>query len=317
MKKSVVLLNMGGATNAKEVETFLKNMFADPNILTVKSSFVRWLIGSIIVFSRKNKARAHYEQIGYSPLLALTQKLSSKLASRLDSKVHIAMRYVPPFAPDAVKAMIEDEIEDVVLLPMYPHYSSTTTKSSIDDFYKAALAAEYHPKMHVIEDFYKNRAFNEVIVEKIKDALGEADAEDFDLVFSAHSLPQKIIDAGDEYQKQIEEHVEILQNMLYSEGVHFRKIHLAYQSKLGPMKWLEPPLGETLHKIKESNDKVLVYPLSFTVDNVETVYELGIEYKDEAELLGFAEYRCVPCPNDDDDFVRVLANIIDEKLGIE
>ncbi len=317
MKRAVVLLNMGGPTNGKEVRTFLKNMFADPNILTVKNGFVRWLIGSLIVLSRTSKARSHYEEIGGSPLLPLSEKLALKLSSLLDERVHIAMRYVPPFANEAVHAMMEDEVGEVVLLPMYPHYSTTTTKSSIEDFYRESIKAGYHPKVHTIERYYKSRAFNEVIVEKIKTALDGADAEDFDLVFSAHSLPQKIIDAGDGYQKEIEEHAQILQNMLYSEGVHFRKIHLAYQSKLGPVKWIGPSLGETLGKIKDSNDKVLIYPLSFTVDNVETVYELGIEYKEVADKFGFATYKNVPCPNDDEDFVRVLAKIIDEKLGAE
>jgi ferrochelatase len=318
MKKAVVLLNMGGPSNLGEVRVFLKNMFADPNILTVKSSALRWLIGTIIVLTRTKNAQSHYALIGgSSPLLPLTEKLAAKLSSLMDEKVYIAMRYVPPFSKEAVRAMMEDEVQEVVLLPMYPHYSTTTTKSSIEDFYKATLEMGYHPKVHTIERFYKKRAFNELIVEKIKESLAGEDAEDFDLVFSAHSLPQKIIDAGDSYEKEIEEHVQILEGLLYSEGVHFRKTHLAYQSKLGPMKWIGPSLGDMLTKISASNKKVLVYPIAFTVDNVETAYELDIEYREIAEGLKIEEYRVVSCPNDSEDFARALAEIIDEKMGTE
>jgi ferrochelatase len=318
MKKAVVLLNMGGPSNTTEVRTFLKNMFADPNILTVKSSALRWLIGTMIVLTRTKKAQSHYEKIGgASPLLGLTEKLADKLSSLMDEKVHIAMRYVPPFAKEAARQMMNDEVEEVVLFSMYPHYSTTTTKSSIEDFYKATLWLGYHPKVHTIERYYKNRAFNELIVDSVKESLAECDAEGFELVFSAHSLPQKIIDAGDSYQKEIEEHVEILSNMLYSEGVHFRKVHLAYQSKLGPMKWIGPSLEETLSKIATLSKKAIVYPISFTVDNIETVYELDMEYREIAQKLAFEEYRVVPCPNDSEDFARVLAQIIDEKMGRE
>ncbi len=318
MKKAVVLLNMGGPSNLGEVRVFLKNMFADPNILTVKSSALRWLIGTIIVLTRTKNAQSHYALIGgSSPLLGLTEKLAAKLSSLMDEKVYIAMRYVPPFSKEAVKAMMEDGVQEVVLLPMYPHYSTTTTKSSIEDFYKATLEMGYHPKVYTIERFYKKRAFNELIVEKIKETLKNEDAEDFDLVFSAHSLPQKIIDAGDSYEKEIEEHVQILEGLLYSEGVHFRKVHLAYQSKLGPMKWIGPALGDTLTKIAASNKKVLVYPIAFTVDNVETAYELDIEYREIADELKIEDYRVVSCPNDSEDFARALAEIIDEKMGTE
>lgn len=318
MKKAVVLLNMGGPSNLGEVRVFLKNMFADPNILTVKSSALRWFIGTAIVLTRTKNAQSHYARIGgSSPLLGLSEKLAAKLSSLMDEKTYVAMRYVPPFAFEAVKAMMEDEVGEVVLLPMYPHYSTTTTKSSIEDFYKATLEEGYHPKIRTIERFYKKRAFNELIAEQIKETLGGEDAEDFELVFSAHSLPQKIIDAGDSYEKEIEEHVQILEDLLYSQGVHFRKVYLAYQSKLGPMKWIGPSLGETLQKISASNKKVLIYPISFTVDNVETVYELDIEYREIAEGFGIQDYRVAKCPNDSEEFARVLAEIIEEKMGTE
>lgn len=315
MKQAVVLLNMGGPSNTDEVRVFLKNMFADPNILTVKSSLLRWFIGTMIVLTRTKKAKGHYEEIGgRSPLLGLTEKLAAKLSSLRDQNVYIVMRYVPPFASEVIKQMMDDGVEEIVLFPMYPQYSTTTTKSSLEDFHATAIKMGFHPKVHTVENFYKNREINTLIVEKIIETLGGEEAGEYDIVFSAHSLPQNIIDAGDEYERQVEEHTEILQNMLYMQGANFRKAHLAYQSKLGPVKWLGPSLEEMLHKISQTNKKVVIYPISFTVDNVETVYELGIEYEEVAKKFGFEAYKVVSCPNDDEDFARALSEIIDEKM---
>lgn len=307
---------MGGPSNVGEVRLFLKNMFADPNILTVKSPLLRWFIGSMIVLTRTKNARSHYEVIGgSSPLLPISERLADKLSSFMDQKTALAMRYVPPFASSVVKQMIFDESEEAVLFSMYPHYSTTTTKSSIEDFHKAAFDEGFHPKVYVVDRYYKNRAFNELIVESIASFLDGFDAKGCDLIFSAHSLPQKIIDAGDTYQKEIEEHVEILTDMLYARGICFRKIHLAYQSKLGPMKWIGPSLEETLTKISSVNKKVIIYPISFTIDNVETLFELDIEYREVAQKLGVDSYGVVPCLNDSEDFARVIADIIEEKIG--
>jgi len=311
MSKAVVLLNMGGASNLDEVEVFLSNMFADPNILTMKSSFLRRLLGTLIVMTRKNKAKSHYEEIGgKSPLLEITQKLAAKLEAKIDGRVYIVMRYTPPFAQDAIEAMMADEVREIFLLPMYPQYSTTTVKSSIEDFFDTARTLQFNPKSAKITRFYKNRHYNELLTELIVEALEGRDADEFELIFSAHSLPQKIIDAGDSYEDEVEEHKALISDLLYLKGAHFKKTRLAYQSKLGPVKWLEPSLGSELEKVVSK--KVLICPISFTIDNLETVYELGIEYKEVADKLGFTEYVVAKCPNDDDRFVTCLAQIINE-----
>jgi len=311
MSKAVVLLNMGGASSLDEVEVFLSNMFADPNILTMKSSFLRRLLGTLIVKTRKNKAKSHYELIGgKSPLLDITQRLSAKLEANIDGKVYIAMRYTPPFAVDAIEAMMADEVKEIFLLPLYPQYSTTTVKSSIEDFFDTARAMQFNPKSAKITRFYKNRHYNELLAQLIIDALGDKNADEFELIFSAHSLPQKIVDAGDSYEDEVVEHKALISDMLYLKGAHFKKTRLAYQSKLGPVKWLEPSLGSELERV--ATKKVLICPISFTIDNLETVYELGIEYKEVAQQLGFEEYLVAKCPNDDDRFVACLAEIINE-----
>ena len=311
MSKAVILLNMGGASSLDEVEVFLTNMFADPNILTMKSSFLRWLLGTLIVTTRKNKAKSHYEEIGgKSPLLDITKRLAAKLESKIDARVYIAMRYTPPFAKDAIEAMIDDDINEIFLLPLYPQYSTTTVKSSIEDFFDVARTMQFNPKSIKITRFYKNRRYNELLAELIVEALDSKSADEYELIFSAHSLPQKIIDAGDSYEDEVEEHKALICDLLYLKGAHFKKTRLAYQSKLGPVKWLEPSLGSELEKV--STKKALICPISFTVDNLETVYELDIEFRDEARKLGFEEYIVAKCPNDDDRFVDVLVEIINE-----
>jgi protoporphyrin/coproporphyrin ferrochelatase len=309
--KAVVLLNMGGASSLDEVEVFLTNMFADPNILTMKSSFLRWALGTLIVTTRKNSAKSHYEAIGgKSPLLEITQRLAAKLEAKIDGRVYIAMRYAPPFARDAIEAMMDDDIDEIFLLPLYPQYSTTTVKSSIEDFFDVARTMQFNPKSAKITRFYKNRRYNELLAELITQALDGKDAGEYELIFSAHSLPQKIIDAGDSYEDEIQEHKALICDLLFVKGAHFKKTRLAYQSKLGPVKWLGPSLGSELERVGAK--KAVICPISFTIDNLETVYELEIEFRDEAKKLGFEEYIVAKCPNDDDRFVALLTEIINE-----
>lgn len=310
MKKGLILLNMGGPNNLDEVGLFLHNMFNDPNIITVKSKLLRRLIAFMITSSRTKKAQANYEKLGgKSPLVGYTQQLVDKLHIALPSyHVNFAMRYTPPFCESVIAELIAKGIEEVVVLPLYPHYSTTTTKSSVEDFEAVAHALGYKGTVRVIERFYDNKAYNALLVQKIKEALGERDASCLELIFSAHSLPQKIVDKGDPYQKEITLHVKLIEALLHKEDITFNAIHLAYQSKLGPVKWLEPSLEETLKSLENKN--ALVVPLSFTIDNSETEFELSMEYAELAHELGFEHYLVARCPNDDDAFVACIKNLV-------
>ena len=306
MSKAIVLLNMGAPNNLDEVELFLKNMFNDENIITVKSKFLRKFIAFMITTSRKKTAKENYRQIGgKSPLLENTKKLIQKLQEK-DNSVFItyAMRYTPPFSKDVIKELKQKDIKKVFLLPLYPQYSTTTTKSSIEDFIKEAKKAGFDGDITFTHRFYQEKDFNQAIISQIKKEVKGSDASKTDLIFSAHSLPQKIIDRGDSYQKEIEEHVQILSKMLQEEDVKFNKIHLAYQSKLGPVKWIGPSLDEKLTKL--SNKNVLIYPLSFLLDNSETTQELHIEYAKIAKELNYESYKVSSCLNDSSDFVDFL-----------
>jgi len=312
-KEAVILLNMGGPNNLEEVEVFLKNMFADKNILTMKSGLLRKFVGGMIVFTRTESSQEIYKQLGgKSPIVGHTKKLVAKLQERLGENVIVdfAMRYTPPFACEVVERLNEEDIEKIYLIPLYPQYSTTTTKSSLEDF-----EACYHDKgkdalLVEIKHFFENENYNRAILERIKELMKDAEYRDFDIIFSAHGLPKKIVDAGDVYEKHINRHVAILEKMMEKEGMDFHASHLAYQSKVGRMEWLTPSLEDKLKTVR--NRGVVIFPIAFTIDNSETDFELDVEYREIAEELGFKEYRVAKCPNDSELFVDALQEIYEK-----
>ena len=311
MKEAIILLNMGGPNNLNEVEMFLKNMFNDPNILTMKSSLLRKFIGGMITLTRAESSQEIYRQIGgKSPIVDHTKRLVAALEKKLDDEnvtVDFVMRYTPPFAPEVVERLKEKQIEKIYLIPLYPQYSSTTTKSSLEDFEEAFHNSGMDAVLVEVKHYYENNSYNEAVIQRIKEQMTDAEYNDFDLIFSAHGLPQKIVDAGDPYQRQIERHVELLKKKLQEHKMDFHRVHLAYQSKVGPLKWLEPSLEDALQRVR--NRGVIVYPIAFTIDNSETDYELAIEYREIAEEMGFKEYKVCRCVNDSSKFVEALLEI--------
>ena len=308
MKKALLLLNMGGANSLDDVEIFLTNMFNDPYILGIKNKFLRKFVAFMITKGRLKTAKHNYEQIGgKSPLCELTAKLCEKISS-LKSEfdaVDFAMNYTSPFVKDVLKKY--EDFDEIVLLPLYPHHSQTTVTSSSADFKKAKEELKLKAKISLCEPFYDDDTYNKITISHICEAIKDTDISDISLIFSAHSLPRKIIEKGDIYEKHINEHVQILSKMLKEQGLNFKDVSLAYQSRLGPVKWLEPSLNEDLAKCE--NKKALIYPLSFCIDNSETIFELVIEYAKLAKELNFSFYKVVECPNFSDEF----ANFILEK----
>lgn len=310
MKKALVLLNMGGPNNLVEVEVFLTNMFNDKNIITVKSDLLRSFIAFMIVTSRKKEARVNYEQLGgKSPLVGYTQKLIDKLQAQIpEMLVTFAMRYTPPFASEVVDQIMKEGVDEVIALPLYPHFSTTTTKSSLEDLRAELRKAGFCGKLKTYKKFYKDINYNTLLAERLIESLGSDDAKQFELIFSAHSLPQKIVDKGDPYQREVIEHAKLIEEILKEKGYEFAGVHVAYQSKLGPIKWLEPSLEDKLKSL--TNKNALICPIAFTIDNSETEFELWIEYEEVAEELGFENYRIAKCPNDDERFVHMIKEFI-------
>ena len=305
MKKALLLLNMGGANSLDDVEIFLTNMFNDPYILGIKNKFLRKFVAFMITKGRLKTAKHNYEQIGgKSPLCELTAKLCEKISS-LKSEfdaVDFAMNYTSPFVKDVLKKY--EKFDEIVLLPLYPHHSQTTITSSLADFKKAKEELNIKAKISLCEPFYDDDTYNKIIISHICEAIKDTDISDISLIFSAHSLPRKIIEKGDIYEKHINEHVQILGKMLKEQGLNFKDVSLAYQSRLGPVKWLEPSLNEALAKCE--NKKALIYPLSFCIDNSETIFELVIEYAKLAKELNFSFYKVAQCPNFSDEFASFI-----------
>lgn len=300
---------MGGPNNLMEVEVFLKNMFNDPNILTMKSGTVRKLVATMITFFRTESSQEIYRQIGgKSPIVGHTEKLVSAMQTALpDVYIDYVMRYTPPFAPEVLEKLKEKNIEKIFLIPLYPQYSTTTTKSSLEDFEEAFRASGLDAILLEKKHYYELPKYNDAVIERIVEGLQGDKCEDYHLIFSAHGLPQKIVDAGDPYQRHVERHVELLKAKLKEKKLPFKHVSLAYQSKVGPLAWLEPSLETMLNKTR--NENVLIYPIAFTIDNSETDFELGIEYKEIAEELGFKKYKVAPCVNDHPYFVEALIEL--------
>jgi len=312
-KEAVVLLNMGGPNNLNEVEMFLKNMFNDKNILTMKSNLLRKMIGGMIVFNRTESSQEIYRQLGgKSPIVGHTKSLVDKLQTRLGENVIVdfAMRYTPPFADEVIERLNAEDIEKIYLIPLYPQYSTTTTKSSLEDFEEHYHDSKGDAVLVEIKHFFENETYNKSVIESIKERVGSDNYHDFDIIFSAHGLPQKIVDAGDVYEKHVTKHVNILKGMLENEKMNFHEVHLAYQSKVGPMEWLKPSLEDKIKSVR--NRGVIIFPIAFTIDNSETDFELEIEYREIAQEMGFKEYRVCRCPNDSDLFVDALQEIYEK-----
>ena len=300
-------MNMGGPNNISEVKVFLKNMFNDKYIIGAPQP-IRALIGQIIISKRLRESQENYKKLGgMSPIVGHTKRLVRRLNKELDADVFYEMRYTPPFASDLMPKL--KNYDKIYAIPMYPHYSSTTTKSSIEEFVKVAKKYNLHKKIKTIDSYYDNISYNRAIVERIKEALKGENPKDFELIFSAHGLTQKVIDKGDLYQKHILANVECAKKELIYQDINFKKIHVAYQSRLGPMEWLKPYLED---KLKEIKSKVILYPISFTVDNSETEYELDMEYLEVAHKLGIKDYRVAKAPNHHKFFIDAIKEIYEK-----
>ncbi len=305
MKRAILLMNMGGPNNLHEVEVFLRNMFNDKRIIAAPKP-IRMVIAKLITWRRRHEAKKNYAALGgKSPIIDYTNALIKALEPHVDASVHMVMRYTPPYAHDVLAGL--KDVDEIYAIPLYPHYSSTTTLSSLDHLHEAITHHGITAKLKIVEHYYSHADYNRAIISRIKDALGEDEAGDYELVFSAHGLPQKVIDNGDLYQRHIRYNLFHARRALIEAGIEFHKTHLAYQSRLGPMEWIRPYLEDKLASLEKKN--VIIYPIAFTIDNSETEFELDMEYREVAEELGFENYRVAKAPNAHPAFVNCLTSL--------
>lgn len=323
MKKyCVILSNLGGPDSLDTVEPFLYNLFCDPDIITLPP-FLRPFqknLAKSISSKRASKVAEYYRQIGNkSPLLNITKKQAAKLQAELQNKgidadVTIAMRYWHPMIDNVVAKVISDGYENIILFPLYPQDSITTTGSTINEYNRTLekLRKPDYPTI-IIKNWHDNPDYISSLANTINTKLAELGSDtSWDIVFSAHGLPEKLIEKGDPYQWQIIGTMNAAIKQI--SNIHKHNTHLSYQSKVGPMKWVGPSTEAKLHEIASTGRKnVLVVPIAFVAENSETVYELDIEYKHIADQLGL-NYKRVPCVNDNDDFIKALAQIVQKNI---
>ena len=319
-KLGVVLFQLGGPDSLEAVEPFLYNLFCDPDIIDFPfARIARQPLARLISTTRARHVSRHYAEIGgRSPILEFTQRqaraLEAVLRREVDARVVVAMRYWHPFTSEALHKLAGHAPEEVVLLPLYPQYSRTTTGSSLNEWNRQFQPNGWNPRVHAIQEFHEDDGYIAALVKSVNASLGEFDdPADVDMIFSAHSVPLAVIDAGDPYQRQIERTVELVWN----KGRWPGRRHLCYQSKVGASKWLQPSMHATIKQVAEQGRRrVLVIPISFVSDHVETLHEIDIEHREQARSLGIQEYRMMPGLNDSPRFIEVLASLVLRSVGV-
>jgi protoporphyrin/coproporphyrin ferrochelatase len=318
-RTGVVLFQLGGPDTLEAIEPFLFNLFCDPDIIDFPFARIgRKPLAKLISSTRARKVQHHYATIGGgSPIRRFTEQQARALqlrlaASGLDARCFVAMRYWYPFTAQAIEQLRDAQCHEVVLLPLYPHYSSTTTGSSLNEWRRQFR--EDIP-VHRIETFYRHELYLQALVEKIDEALARfADPEHPEIVFSAHSVPVAVIQKGDPYQRQIEETVELLMQR----GGWPNRYRLCYQSKVGASKWLQPSLHTALRELAGEKDReVCIVPISFVSDHVETLGEIDREARAEAAKLGIKRFEMTSGLNDSPTFIAALANLVGTAIGVD
>ncbi|GBE54583.1 MAG TPA: ferrochelatase [Euryarchaeota archaeon] len=300
--KGVLFLYMGAPDSPEAIQPFLYNLFSDDAIISMP---MNKLMAFVISRLRARKVKRRYELIGgASPLLKITSEQAEALEKRLGVPVYVGMRYWKPFINEALDRVLKAGIDKLVVLPLYPQYSSTTTGSAFSELSLAQRNRKQKLVITKIKSWQRNELFIEALAEKTEAALNNFEAE---IIFSAHSLPVSIIEKGDPYQKQVKETVEALESRLGVKGT------IAYQSS-GPGRWLKPEIKEVITSMaSEGKKKVLVAPVSFVSDHIETLYDIDIAMKKYAGKLGI-ELRRTEALNTSESFIRALEKIVRDSL---
>lgn len=317
MDSGVLLFNLGGPETLADVRPFLLNLFSDPDIIRIKNDTVRRIIARIIVAARQEKSRGLYRQIGGgSPSRGITEAQAAALTARLaargfPARVYIGMRCWKPSIDEAIARIAADRISRLILLPLFPQYSVTTTGSCFNYFQAAASRAGLRPDLKIVhvEQWFEEPLYLDSVCEKIREAqqrFSSHSPEEIHLLYTAHSIPARYVEQGDPYLDQTRRTIERINERL---GGEFKST-LAFQSKVGPVKWLEPATSAVIQGFPgQGIDKVLAVPISFVSDHLETLQEIDISYRELAARAGIKEFHRAPSLNTSPTFIEALANI--------
>lgn len=315
---AVVLLNLGGPDSLAAVRPFLGNLFADPAILRVPS-VVRWFLSRLIASRRASFARETYAKIGgRSPLLEQTEAQAEALGEYLAADgvhVFIAMRYWHPMAPETASRVAEIKPDRIVVLPLYPQFSSSTTASSFADWDDAARAAGLDAPTTRICCYPDDAGFVSALVAGARESIARCDGGGNPRVlFSAHGVPRKFVDAGDPYQDQVERTVAAIMAGLAMDDLDHV---VCYQSRVGRLEWLGPYTDDEIRRAGSDGVPVVVVPIAFVSEHSETLVELDIDYAELAARCGVPRYVRVPTVGTNAAFIAGLAELVRSALGTD
>ena len=316
-KIAVVLINMGGPANLSEVRSFLYNLFNDSHIISLAQP-LRGMLAHTISLMRAPGVKKHYALIGGgSPLKSWTDKQAGKVQAVLSGRypnivVTTAYSYTVPLIADTLEELALSGYDNIIACPLYPQYSGATLGSVYADLEKGRK--KYSPKIsfQITRPFYEDHQYIFAIIQTLKTAIGKIDlGNKYHVVFSAHALPQSYIDKGDPYRQQIERTIALILNENPLDNYS-----LSFQSKIGPVAWMKPSTIETVRQIGQSGVKqVVVLPIGFVCDHIETLYELDIELEAIAKESGITKFVRGETFNDNDAFARLLVSLIEERIS--
>ncbi len=321
-KRAVVLLQLGGPDSLDAVQPFLENLFADPDIIDLPGAFLfRAPLARLISTRRAPKVQELYRNIGgRSPILEQTQQQADALSRLLSRKgqrtrVAIAMRYWHPLTEETFKTLLADGIREFILLPLYPHYSRATTGSSIREWNRVAGTLNAGASaLKIIDPYYDHPLYIRSIVERVSEAIKRVPADQrskVHLLFSAHGTPMKLVRDGDPYSH----HIRRTYELVLEQGNFGLSHHLCFQSKVGPQKWLRPSLVETIDDLGARGvTHVIVNPIAFVTDHIETLSEINIEARHQALSRGITYFDMTAPLTTSRTFIECLGDLVLQKF---
>jgi protoporphyrin/coproporphyrin ferrochelatase len=322
----IVLFQLGGPDSLANVEPFLRNLFLDPDIIPLGPlNFIRGPLARYIAKKRTPPVAGRYAMIGRrSPIAILTERQRVKLVASLqpyiDPVAVTAMRYWKPLTEDAVKALrAAGPLDELVLLPLYPHYSYATTLSSLKEWRRVYGEPVDTLPERSVEAFYDHPLYIEALVTNIGKCLRQfPDSSRIHLLFSAHGLPMSLVENGDPYPQHIAETMRLVCEKGAARFANWPETHmLCYQSKVGPAKWLEPPFLDTLEKLgHEGVTEAMVVPISFVTEHIETLHEINIDGRADAKKWGITRFRMMPAVGDSPAFIGALTDLVLRAVGV-
>jgi ferrochelatase len=308
-KIGVLLLNLGGPERLSDVRPFLYNLFSDRQIIRLGPAFLQKTIARIIAYRRAPKSMANYARIGGgSPIFQKTEEQAQALEQALHADgafmVRPCMRYWHPFSEAALREMVQAGVTELIALPLYPHYSIATTGSSLAELHRVHKRLGLDMPIREIRSWPIEAAYIACLVARIREGMAVFQGGMVELVYSAHSLPVQFIREGDPYVEHLEQSIQAIEAQT---GIRGR---LCYQSRSGPVEWLGPSLPDVITELSRQGCRnMLVLPLSFVSDHVETLFEIEMQYREMAEGLGM-RFACTRALNADPCFITALRNLV-------